>query len=143
MNQIAYKTRAYWLGYLGLAPIILASLLVWSDLYRALAFTVVHYYSAIILTFVGAIHWGKSMDKLDTNRLTVSVLPSLHAFFCLLQPVEIALPLLAAGFIAIYWYEYSRRLESTWFRMLRQRLTASVSSILIINWVIFQSFATQ
>ena len=65
-------------------------------------------YAAVIISFIGAVHWGIALadDKLDsptTNRLFVySVIPSLLAWLVLLLPEQQALFSLAA-IVAAAW----------------------------------------
>jgi len=79
------------LGYAGLIPFIFFSLLSWVD------YTFVkdpHYYlisyAAIILSFMGAIHWGVAMSNVSdksNQQLGISVIPPLLAWLALLLPV--------------------------------------------------------
>jgi hypothetical protein len=124
---------AAWLGYGGLLPFLLlapAAFLdhhhgpVWSDILYA--------YAAIILSFVGALHWGFAitLPALDAARrrglYLWSVVPALLAWpVAFLEPHQ-ASPLLIAGFLL--HYRQDRRLARAvslpdWYMPLRLHLT--------------------
>ena len=98
-----------WLGYGGLVPFVgLACLglvapddgLRWQSALLA--------YAAVILSFVGALHWAFAMVLPQMSagqrhgRYLWSVVPALVAWPCVLLPPGIATPLLIAGFAAQY-----------------------------------------
>lgn len=125
---------AAWLGYGGLLPfVILAAAtlvdgrhaLLWSDSLFA--------YGAVILSFVGAVHWGFAMtlSELSASQRSQcfvwSVIPALLAWAALLLAPMGASALLVVGFLAHYWQD--RRLASNaklsaWYLPLRLRLTS-------------------
>ncbi len=122
-----------WLGYGGLLPFLFlapASLLdvhhgpLWSDALFA--------YGAIILSFIGALHWAFAMmlneltEKQRTARFVWSVVPALLAWPALLLSPPLSGPLLISGFLTHYWQD--RRLDAIaqlppWYLPLRFRLT--------------------
>ena len=122
-----------WLGYGGLLPFLFlapASLLdahhgpLWSDALFA--------YGAIILSFIGALHWAFAMllseltEKQRTARFIWSVVPALLAWPALLLSPLLSGPLLICGFLTHYWQD--RRLDAiaplpAWYLPLRFRLT--------------------
>ncbi len=122
-----------WLGYGGLLPFVfptLAGLLdqdhgpLWSDALYA--------YGAIILSFVGALHWGfaKCLHGLNDSQRSAafiwSVVPALLAWPALLMQPVLAAPLLIAGFIANYLRDHhlGRQAElPAWYLPLRFRLS--------------------
>lgn len=133
-----------WLGYGGLLPFILlapASLLdpahgsLWSDALYA--------YGAVILSFVGALHWGVAMslpamsERQRSAAFLWSVVPALLAWPAALVSPRLAAPLLVFGFVAHYWMD--RRLVRQlalpgWYLPLRLRLS-SVASLCLIGGV--------
>lgn len=130
-----------WLGYGGLLPFLGLAFAcridfhhgpVWSEALLA--------YGAVILAFVGALHWAfaMSLDELDESRRTAwfawSVVPALVAWPAMLLPADYAVPLLVAGFLAHYLQD--RRLAARaglpgWYLPLRLRLTAVACLCLI------------
>lgn len=127
-----------WLGYGGLLPFLFlaaASILdqnhapYWADGLFA--------YGAIILSFVGALHWGFAMTAgplcIESARhqrdacFVWSVVPALIAWLALLLAPLLSSLLLIAGFIAHYLQD--RRLAAdaglpAWYLPLRLRLSA-------------------
>lgn len=141
MYDSAFKSRVYWLAYLGLVPLCLSTLMLLLNISNELALTMTHYYGAIVLTFIGAIHWGRSMQYSNIQSVTLSVIPSLYAFFCLLIPVTIALPLLTLGFLTLYLYDAQHYSQYPWFNAMRARLTSVFSGLLLINWLVTGAYA--
>ncbi len=130
-----------WLGYGGLIPFLFLTPLslidqqhgmVWSDaLYR---------YGAIIVSFIGALHWGFAIampqlsDKQRSALYIWSVIPALMAWPALMVSPILAGPLLVIAFIAHYVQDH--RLSGLvalpgWYLPLRFRLT-SVACICLI-----------
>jgi hypothetical protein len=123
-----------WLGYGGLLPFVAlapASLIdvhhgaLWSDALVA--------YGAVILSFVGALHWAFAMtlpgldERQRTGRFMWSVVPALLAWPAILLTPVLAAPLLIAGFLAHFWQDtkLAHHAElSGWYLPLRLRLTA-------------------
>lgn len=130
-KSLALPRTVAWLGYGGLLPFLVlapASLLdhhhgaVWGDALYA--------YGAIILSFIGALHWGLAMslpDLSDRQRsawFAWSVVPALIAWPAVLFSPPLAAPLLVLGFIAHYLQD--RRLARQaripdWYLPLRLR----------------------
>jgi len=133
-NAIALPRTVAWLGYGGLIPFLAltpASLLdhhhgaLWSDALYA--------YGAIILSFIGALHWGLAMSQPELSErqrsawFAWSVVPALIAWPAILFSPPLAAPLLVFGFIAHYLQD--RRLARQarlpdWYLPLRLRLSS-------------------
>lgn len=133
-NAIALPRTVAWLGYGGLTPFLAltpASLLdqhhgaLWSDALYA--------YGAIILSFIGALHWGLAMSQPELSErqrsawFAWSVVPALIAWPAILFSPPLAAPLLVFGFIAHYLQD--RRLTRQarlpdWYLPLRLRLSS-------------------
>ena len=124
---------AAWLGYGGLVPFIfLAFAAVAGGIYGSLWNRALFSYGAVILSFVGALHWAfaMSLPDLDEPRrnsaFAWSVVPALLAWVALLLAPRPAAILLVVGFLAQYGQD--RRLASAgalpaWYLPLRGRLT--------------------
>lgn len=130
-----------WLGYGGLLPFVLLALAsvldpghapFWSDALYA--------YGAIILSFVGALHWGMAISlptltqAQRTGCFVWSVVPALVAWPALLVSPPLAALLLVAGFVAHYLRDRQLVQQASlpqWYLPLRLRLT-SVASICLI-----------
>ena len=124
---------AAWLGHGGLIPFLVlapASLIDphpgwnWSDALFA--------YGAVILSFVGALHWGFAMtatgldEQQRVRSLIWSTVPALIAWPAVLLPPAVAALLLVAGFTV--HYRVDRRLAPhaglpSWYLPLRLRLS--------------------
>ena len=137
------QQQAQWLGYAGVIPFIAAGLLV-TDLPQELVIKAIHSYAAIILTFIGAIHWGRSLwDESVTNKSLlpgISVLPSLVAWLSFFLPATYALSLLVVSFALLLLFDFRQYASIPWFRKLRLNLTLMVCTSLIFCLVIISSF---
>ena len=128
---------AAWLGYGGLLPFFILALAILIDNQRAAFFSAALIaYGAVILSFVGALHWGFAMTLGEFNaesghrrrneRFAWSIVPALLAWPALLAPPALASALLSAGFVAHYWQD--RRLAAfaslpAWYLPMRLRLS--------------------
>jgi hypothetical protein len=138
-------TAAAWLGGLGLMPFVglsIASQTIEGDL-KAAAVHGLLAYGAVILSFLGGIHWGAAMTRsisrtdhgIDAGRLGISVVPSLVGWASLLVDVRYGLALLAAGFAANLLLDIWSARQGwvpPWYRRLRLPLTMVVVAALIV-----------
>ncbi len=115
---------------------LIATAFVIADANQLLAIDFVKAYAAVILTFIGAIHWGRAMHSSNSPLLVVSVLPSLFASVCLLLAPGVAIPMLAAGFIAVMLFDYQQYRDINWFQKMRIQLTSMVVFLLLINTLV-------
>jgi hypothetical protein len=129
-----------WLGYGGLLPFAGLALAPWAGLLpREAAGAAMVAYGAVILSFVGALHWAFAMtltlpSPLKDRLYAWSVVPPLVAWPALLLPLAGAVPLLVAGFVAHYLQD--RRLVAraglpAWYLPLRLQLSAAASLALV------------
>lgn len=131
------------LGYGGLLPFIgLALAIPFSDEHAEFLGQALVAYGAVILSFVGALHWGFAMTLHDMSleqrrtRFVWSIMPALIAWPSTLLPVRLGCVLLIVGFAAHYWQD--RRLVRTlalpdWYSPLRIQLTSVASVCLLIG----------
>lgn len=98
-------------------------------------------YAALILSFVGALHWGVAMSARDLSEgqrnacFFWSVMPALLAWSTFLLIPVVASAVLAAGFIAHYlqdWRLLRRSGLPAWYMPLRLRLTAVACLSLLV-----------
>ena len=145
----ALPATVAWLGYGGLLPFIfLASATLLDPDHAPLFGDALTAYGAVILSFIGALHWGFAMtlpvaeagaELAEVTKFTEftpqqrnasfvwSVMPALIAWPALLLAPFMASLLLITGFLAHYWQD--RRLARcvslpAWYLPLRLRLTA-------------------
>ncbi|WP_245184795.1 DUF3429 domain-containing protein [Halomonas salinarum] len=125
------------LGLSGLLPFVAATLAAWWAplTWQAPVVTAFLYYSAVILSFLGGIHWGLAMGRdapapaAFRGRVLLSMAPSLIAWPALLWGGMPGAMLLMLGFMAVRGYEASAAGGAGlpgWYRRLRNVLTAVV-----------------
>jgi len=122
------------LGIGGLVPFVgLASMAGFGpDAWQGYSLTALSSYGAVILAFVGALHWGYALKRSALEgeawrQYAFSVAPALLAWLSLLLPVSTALRLQAAGLLICYLVDrISARSDPVpvWFLKLRAVLTA-------------------
>lgn len=131
---------ARWLGYGGLLPFVAGAVGIWWTPFAVPVALGMVTYAAVILAFVGAVHWGVTVAR-DPRRsgaesLIVSVLPALYGWLVAwLSPAGVALWLMAAGFAGLRLYEMARRDHNlpAWYRDLRNHLTLGAFAALIVG----------
>jgi precorrin-6B methylase 2 len=125
----ALPATVAWLGYGGLIPFVALAAAAALGIVDAAALLA---YGAVILSFVGALHWGFAMTlrELPSARRNTaflwSVVPALLAWVALLLPTLPAVVLLVAGFLAQYVRDLALSRAGTlpaWYLPLRLRLT--------------------
>lgn len=121
------------LGYGGLLPFVALAAAVGLDgSHRSLWFDMLVGYGAVILSFVGALHWGFAMSPSvmtadqRTRSFVWSVVPALMAWVALSMTPKYACTLLVAGFLIHFWQD--KRLVKlvnlpAWYLPLRLQLT--------------------
>ncbi len=129
------------LGYGGLLPFIsLALLISFSPEHSPFFGRALVAYGAVILSFVGALHWGFAMILQDMSadqrrgRFIWSVIPSLIAWPATLVSIPLGCLLLIVGFVAHYWRDRQLvKLASLpdWYLPMRVRLTMVASVCLL------------
>ena len=142
MNSVALGPRsapaaltptAWRLGGSALLPFLLGALLVWlvrddAHPYVALALST---YAAVVLSFLGGIHWGLALRTLPapTALLVWGVVPSLVAWVAMMMPPSAGLVVLGAMLLACYAVDrrvYPAQGAAHWLT-LRFRLSAVAS----------------
>jgi hypothetical protein len=142
MPHNATRQLIDWLGYAGLVPFAVLTLLLWlvsADLHPFVALSLAAY-GAVIVSFLGGIHWGIGLryaaaeNPGHTFHLVWGVVPALVAWVAMLMPAFAGLPLL--GLVMVGCYAVDRK---TWadaglahWLPLRLRLTvvATLSCVL-------------
>lgn len=133
------------LGIAGVAPFLALALMTWvpgpfevTGRYALVA------YGAIILSFVGALHWAFAMvledlsERARTWHLVWSVVPALIGWVALLLPATLAIVLLLIGFGSQFGVDrilVGRASLPAWYLPLRRGLTLAVSLALLIALV--------
>ena len=128
------------IGFAGLVPFMVLAFLVCilPDPVRLLIFDILVHYAAVILSFIGAVHWGSAMAVSDNARLTEkylwrrfgwSVVPALAAWLATQMVLSVSLLTLILGFVFAFIFDCrsAKRGEiPTWYIKLRKSLTLVV-----------------
>jgi hypothetical protein len=102
-------------------------------------------YGAVILSFVGALHWGFAMTVQDISaeqsrdRFIWSVIPALVAWIATLLPMPLGCLLLVIGFV-VHLRQDRQLLQSmslpAWYLPMRLRLTLVASVCLLLAAIV-------
>jgi len=141
-NSLTPPRRVALLGYGGLLPFVLLALASAVDPHHAPVWgDALFGYGAIILSFVGALHWGLAMSHPEMSEhqrsaaFLWSIVPALLAWPSLFLPPMLATPVLVAGFAAHYGMDrhLARQVGLPgWYLPLRLRLS-SVASLCLVG----------
>ncbi|MCC5867144.1 MAG: DUF3429 family protein [Gammaproteobacteria bacterium] len=137
------------LGYAGLIPFVLGGalvLLLGPQVFFGLdTLRFLLSYAAVILSFVGAVHWGVALagpvKPFKARLMTgLSVVPALVGWVALLmwQDPALATLILLLGF-ALWWlYEWAvpgKHVLARWYVRLRLQLSGVVCGVLLLVWL--------
>lgn len=133
MREAPISVPALILGVSGLVPFVglLAIVGLGPPTWYAYWLVALSHYGAVILTFVGALHWGYAIKRNARGRdaclqYGFSVAPALIAWLSLLFPVWTALQLQAAALLICCLFDHSMSRADpvpAWFLRLRTGLT--------------------
>lgn len=129
MNRIAR-----WLGLGGLLPFLAGVALLIAGRTGDGAYFALAAYAAVILSFVGAVHWGAAIwlqSPKPAREFIASVLPALVAWVALLLPLRPGLALLAAAFAG--WYAWERYAIWSWYPRWYARLRTLLTTIVVAS----------
>jgi hypothetical protein len=137
--QTRVPSAAKWLGALGAIPFVFLAVTghFLEGPTRGQAFFALAAYGAVVLSFLGGIHWGlaiagfgpRANDEASFRRLAFSVTPSLVGWGALLVPPPSGLMLLAVAFVwlLVFDSQASRKAQApAWYPRLRRPLTLAV-----------------
>jgi hypothetical protein len=129
------------LGYLGLIPIVVSTIMIFLDSYHLMFWrNMLLTYAVVILSFLGALHWAFAMtlDNLAAKKrqtmMVWSVLPSLIAWVALFIPPKFGFLLLSCFFVFALLMDIKLAkivILPTWYIPLRFRLTVVMTSCLM------------
>ncbi len=90
-------------------------------------------YGTVILSFLGGIVWGRSLDRPEAGvAMIIAILISLAAWVAFIRVGQEGFWILAAGFVAALAYDLGSDLPP-WFRRLRIHLTIGATLAMIIG----------
>ncbi|KFZ31432.1 hypothetical protein IDSA_01570 [Pseudidiomarina salinarum] len=130
------------LGYLGLLPFLALAMGGLLDIYGEQAITLFIQYSAIILGFLGGVHWGMAMrtGEAESRRLGWGVVPALIGFTALVLSYWLSelVILSILALMHLFWLNYEKRHlgHLLWYLELRSRLTFTAVALHIILIII-------
>ena len=134
------------LGYAGLVPFVGGALGIWVIPlgWRPFVLDALLDCAAVILAFMGAIHWGLAMRAEETDekaklQLGLSVIPPLLGWAALAGglPIGLSLPIFLFAFIGLYLADMHAvrvGLAPQWYPALRTPLTLVVCLSLLVAW---------
>ena len=148
-SQKQVPSAAKWLGALGASPFIILAFsgaFLENFLQERIHFALAAY-GAVILSFLGGIHWGLAIARADPDqkngatfaRLGVSVIPSLVGWCALLLSAPIALPVMSIAFCGLLLFDWHVSLNMqapAWYPKLRWPLT-----VIVVTSLTFATFA--
>jgi hypothetical protein len=146
-------TTATLLGIAGLIPFILCLVVVLLRPLNAVPATAIMIaYGAVILSFVGAVHWGFALepggvvvnDRLNHQRLSFGVIPGLIGFLALIFLMLIPSPALALATLIVGFFltivgetiGRGRNLVAPNYLTMRWGVSIVVLAILLVNFVV-------
>lgn len=140
---------ARWFGLTGAIPFVGLSIggAFLSGAHQSLTYFTLVAYGAVILSFLGGVHWGRAIKAFDQGAvadkflwvsLGISVVPSLIGWLTLLVPLAIGLPVLAASFAAMLLIDLQTVKSGqfpSWYGNLRVILSVIVIASLLFAWL--------
>jgi hypothetical protein len=133
-------SAAIYLGYAGAIPFVAGALATFpiSGSLREWGVVLLLNYGAIILSFMGGVHWGAAMLRDDSSLASLgkSVAPALLALVATLFGGKAGLLLLASGFAGLLIHDQRETAAGrlpAWYPSLRRPLSAIVISALILG----------
>jgi len=149
MNQYTSSFTPKLLGYLGLLPFIVLTAFLFDDhnhfgMWQHFLLS----YAALILTFVGALHWSFAMTipalpaHKQRNLFLWSITPSLVAWLALSMPRLYGFMLLIIFFVLALWRDEALGKTvtlTTWYLPLRRNLTLVAVACLLIGAFVTKS----
>lgn len=132
MNEISSQTQqtSVRLAWAGVIPFIVSAAMGIIGIYQAPALHAFLIYSAVILSFLGGIHWGLIMrGNLDRpqGRLLICIAPPLTAWIAVafLPPL---LTLAILGLFYMLWLKYDTiAVQDDWYIKMRKPITFIVT----------------
>jgi hypothetical protein len=106
MTPSSQPSAALRLGYLATLPFLTGAVLVWivDPASRAIVAQALSAYAAVVVAFIGAIHWGIafSQPRPATGSFVWGIVPSLVAWIAVLSPPSIGLVVHAVTLVVCY-----------------------------------------
>ena len=142
MQASSAPASARALGVTGLIPFWAAALAAAfaAPPWDARASAALFLYGAVILSFLGAVHWGLALREADgparDRAFVASVIPALWAWFCAFAPGTWSFIGLIVGFLLMLIYDWDRGRAGAlpaWYPGLRIWLTLGAVAALLLG----------
>jgi len=131
---------AWLLSVAGAIPFVSAASATWLVSEHAVTGWLAHaafLYGAVILSFLGGIHWGRALSGNATHPLWLSIAPALIGWGAVLIDPRFGLPILGVAFLLQFLVDLYLDLPP-WFRLLRLAITvivtASLAQLIVFAW---------
>src|SRR5690606_23057529 len=131
-------------AFAGLVPFVTGAIGLWvtPEAWREWVMEEFLNFAAVILAFMGAIHWGLAMRAEEGSeqapmQLGLSVIPPLLGWFALSLPIAVAMPAFCRSFSTLGCAEIrsvQQRLAPAWYTPLRRPLSLVIMSSMIVAW---------
>lgn len=132
------------LAMAGLVPFVTGALGLWviPEGWRVWVMEELLAFAAVMLAFMGAIHWGLAMRADESSRdapiqLGLSVIPPLLGWFALSLPIDFAVPLFFCAFAALYYadiWAVRHGLAPAWYTTLRKPISLVAVGSMALAW---------
>lgn len=142
-EDTSVPASALWLGGTGALPFVACAMLAvfGTQDWQGLGTQALVAYGAVILSFLGGVHWGLAIGRgpssiVSGSHLILSVVPSLVGWAALLLPVGADLLLLALAFAAMFIVDLRLTQNGplpAWYPRLRLPLTIVVMTSLLVG----------
>ncbi|MEO8627752.1 MAG: DUF3429 domain-containing protein [Betaproteobacteria bacterium] len=134
-DQSPTPKTPFWLGTAGLVPFVVITSALWAlpEAYAPALLFWLTSYAAIVLSFIGAVHWGAAMlhpsmpEHEQGVFMTWSIVPAIVAWVTLLMPVKTGLLLLIATYVIQFAADrqFAQRFTlPLWYLRMRAGLTS-------------------
>lgn len=136
------ELRATRLAWAGLVPFIVMAVLGSLNLWTSLLLPIFMVFSAVVLSFLGGIHWGFTLaGQLEQaeRKLLISMAPALAAWLAVaFIPALIALPVLAGCYLL--WLNYDlTQITAPWYERMRRPITFVVAGTHFIWFIVLMT----
>lgn len=140
-EQTGMPIAAALLGPAGVVPFVALSAALWLAPAERVGWLAdaLTAYGAVILSFLGAVHWGLVMRGAPGEQgrwLSLGVVPALVAWFTTMMPHALALSILVLAFggaLVLDLMAVGAGLAPTWYRRLRLPLSGAVMTCLALS----------